>query len=99
MSQSPQEPTTDTRQRLLDAAEALFARRGLAGTSVREITEAAGANLAAINYHFRSKENLYIEVFLRRMAQMRDPVIAASRVAAPLARRNAHEALLTVGRA
>jgi TetR/AcrR family transcriptional regulator, regulator of cefoperazone and chloramphenicol sensitivity len=61
-----------TRERLLDAAERLFAARGFAGTSVREIAEEAGTNLGAINYHFRSKENLYAEVFSRRIARMRE---------------------------
>jgi AcrR family transcriptional regulator len=51
----------DTRQQLMDAAGPLFAERGYRSTTVREICEAARANQAAINYHFRDKENLYIE--------------------------------------
>lgn len=51
----------------MDAAEELLARQGVAGTSVREITTAAGANLGAINYHFGSKDRLVMEVFLRRV--------------------------------
>lgn len=51
--------TTDTRERILDAAEALFAEHGFAGTSVRSVTAAAGTNLNAINYHFGSKEGLF----------------------------------------
>lgn len=47
-----------TRARILDAAEALFAERGFEGTTVRDITEAAHANIAAVNYHFGSKEEL-----------------------------------------
>ena len=42
----------DTRERLLSAGERLFATRGIDAVSVRDITDAAGANLAAINYHF-----------------------------------------------
>lgn len=55
-----------TRERLLNEAEALFAHRGYDGVSVREITAAAGSNLAAVNYHFGNKENLYLEVFRSR---------------------------------
>ena len=51
-----------TREALLEAATAIFARRGFAATTVREICETAGANIAAINYHFRDKESLYREV-------------------------------------
>ena len=50
-----------TRQTLIDSAGRLFAERGFRSTTVREICEAAEANQAAINYHFRDKENLYIE--------------------------------------
>jgi AcrR family transcriptional regulator len=49
---------TNTRTRILDAAEALFAERGFDATTVRDITEAANANVAAVNYHFGSKEAL-----------------------------------------
>src|SRR5207248_2963179 len=50
-----------TRQRILEAAGPLFAQKGFEATSVREITDAAGTNVAAVNFHFRSKEHLYIE--------------------------------------
>jgi len=53
--------------RILDAAEKLFAEKGFNGTSMREITTSAGANLAAANYHFGSKEELYLEVVRRRV--------------------------------
>lgn len=56
-----------TRQRLLDEAERLFARRGLDAVSVRDITRAAGANLGAITYHFGTMRNLIVTVFDRRM--------------------------------
>jgi AcrR family transcriptional regulator len=56
-----------TRAALLDAAERLFSRNGVEGTSVRGITTEAGANLAAINYHFGTKERLAVEVFARRL--------------------------------
>lgn len=56
-----------TRERLLDVAEELFAARGFNGVSVRDIVNAAGANLGAIPYHFGSKENLFKQVVLRRV--------------------------------
>lgn len=51
----------DPRQRLLEAAEVIFAAKGFEAASVREICSHAGANIAAINYHFGGKERLYIE--------------------------------------
>jgi TetR/AcrR family transcriptional regulator, regulator of cefoperazone and chloramphenicol sensitivity len=57
--------TSDTRLALLDAAEALFSERGYGGVSTREIVEQAGANIAAIRYHFGSKEELYKAVLQR----------------------------------
>ena len=61
------EHTADTRERLLDAAERLFAREGIAETSLRHITAEADANLASVNYHFGSKEALFREVVARRL--------------------------------
>jgi AcrR family transcriptional regulator len=57
----------DTRERLLDVAEHLFMVHGYDGTSMRIITGAAEVNLAAVNYHFGSKEALLREVFRRRL--------------------------------
>jgi AcrR family transcriptional regulator len=57
----------DTRERILDASERLFMANGYDGTSMRLITGAAGVNLAAVNYHFGSKESLMQEVFRRRL--------------------------------
>ena len=57
----------DTKQRLLDTAEALFAEKGYYAVSVREITNAAGTHLSAVNYHFNDKRNLYLEVFRSRV--------------------------------
>lgn len=55
-----------TRQRILDAAELLFAERGFHAVSVRDITAAAGVDVALINYHFGSKQLLFESVFMRR---------------------------------
>jgi len=52
-----------TRAKILKAAEALFAQRGVSQTSLRAITTAAKVNMAAVNYHFGSKEALSVEVF------------------------------------
>lgn len=57
----------DTRERILDAAEALFVEHGFEATTMRMITGRAGVNLAAINYHFGSKEALIQDVFRRRL--------------------------------
>jgi AcrR family transcriptional regulator len=57
----------DVRDRLLDVAEKLFSERGFADTSVRDITAKANCNVAAVNYHFGSKDKLYIEMFRRHM--------------------------------
>jgi AcrR family transcriptional regulator len=61
----------ETRQRLLDAAAQLFARRGFDGVTVREICRAAGANVAAVNYHFHGKLGLYTEVVHTAIATIR----------------------------
>jgi AcrR family transcriptional regulator len=55
----------DTRTQILDAAEHLFAERGFHATSVRAITDLAGANLAAVGYHFGSKAELLAAVVRR----------------------------------
>lgn len=59
--------TRDTKARLLDAAEADFAAHGFQGATLRAITTTAEANLAAVNYHFGSKEQLFAAVFARRI--------------------------------
>lgn len=58
----------DTRTRILDSAEALFGAHGFAGTSLRAITGRAEVNLAAVHYHFGSKEGLLGAVLERAVA-------------------------------
>lgn len=65
-----------TRERILRAAAGLFAGRGFHGTSVRTICEKARTNVAAVNYHFQSKERLYIEVFRHLFEGFRKPLLA-----------------------
>src|ERR1044072_9075595 len=69
-------PAVETRERILSTAEALFMERGYAGTSLRIITAKARVNLAAVNYHFGSKEALIREVFERRLGPLNSARIA-----------------------
>lgn len=58
------------RERLLDAAEKLFCERGFSNTSVRDLTKTAGCNIAAVNYHFGGKDQLYKAMFQRHMSRV-----------------------------
>lgn len=60
----------DTRERILDVAERLFADQGLGQTSLRAITAAAEVNLASVHYHFGSKDALVHAIFERRLRPM-----------------------------
>lgn len=55
------------RDKILDAAEALFARRGYAGVGMREVAEAAGLGKSSLFHHFRTKEELYLAVVVRML--------------------------------
>lgn len=72
MPENRRVPTSQfsTKQRILEAAETLFARHGFAGASLRQVTSAANVNLAAVNYHFGSKDKLIEEVFRRRLDEL-----------------------------
>lgn len=61
---------TDLRDRILDAAEFLFAEHGYNGTKMRVLADQAGVNQALINYYFGSKNELFDEVFQRKGAQV-----------------------------
>ena len=65
-------PPKDTKQRILDAAEALFASSGYNGTSIRAISKKADAFLSAVNYHFGSKEALLHAVLERRLTPLNE---------------------------
>ncbi len=88
LAAKPAEKTTDlvdTKSRILDAAEELFMEHGFEATSLRLITTAASVNLAAANYHFGSKEELFQAVLTRRldpMNQDRMTLLAAYEAAA-----------------
>jgi AcrR family transcriptional regulator len=77
----------DTKQRILNAAEMLFAEHGLSATSLRAITTEARVNLASINYHFHSKEELIRAMYARRLEPINRRRLAmldaAEREAAP----------------
>jgi AcrR family transcriptional regulator len=79
-----------TRERILDAAERLFAQRGFHGVSIRDITGAASVDVALANYHFGSKQGLLEAVFARRAEELNgerlarlDALLAAGRRKAP----------------
>jgi AcrR family transcriptional regulator len=63
-------PQHETRTRILDAAEELFMQHGFEATSMRLLTSRAGVNLAAVNYHFGSKDALIEAVFRRKLDPM-----------------------------
>jgi len=63
--------------RLIEAAEELFCRRGFNETSVRDIAAMAGCNVASVNYYFGGKDHLYLEIWRRRLAFMRQTRLAS----------------------
>ena len=73
----PVELATETRHRILRAASDLFATTGFNGTTLREITKKADANLAAVNYYFRTKEDLIISTIEEAVR----PLVAARMMA------------------
>ncbi|MEM0979467.1 MAG: TetR/AcrR family transcriptional regulator [Cyanobacteria bacterium P01_H01_bin.58] len=63
--------STDTKEQILDVAERIIAERGFAGTTLRSVVSQAGVNLAAVHYHFGSKE----ELFRATVARIAQPVV------------------------
>jgi AcrR family transcriptional regulator len=67
----------DTRSRILDVAEELFSEQGFDRVSIRDITNKARVNLAAINYHFGSKEDLIAAIFEREFVPVNEARLTA----------------------
>ncbi len=65
-----------TKDRILEVAERLFAEKGLDGTSMRDITDTAGVNLASVNYYFGSKDGLISAVFRRHFMPLNEARLA-----------------------
>jgi TetR/AcrR family transcriptional regulator len=63
-----------SREKILDVAEALFARRGFAGVGLREVAESAGLGKSSLFHHFRSKVELYLAVVDRVLERIRERV-------------------------
>lgn len=69
-----------SREKILDVAEALFARRGYAGVGLRQVAEQAGLGKSSLFHHFRNKRQLYGEVLervLQRIGERIDPVLGS----------------------
>jgi AcrR family transcriptional regulator len=73
---SPRLSPADTKTRILDAAETLFVSGGFESMSMRQITSAAGVNLAAVNYHFGSKDALIQAVLARQLDPLNESRVA-----------------------
>jgi AcrR family transcriptional regulator len=74
---------SDTKTRILDAAEKLFGEKGFDATSLRDITTEADVNLAAVNYHFQSKDSLIEATIMRGAAPVNDRRLALLEAAGP----------------
>jgi TetR/AcrR family transcriptional regulator len=66
-----------SREKILDVAEALFARRGYAGVGLREVADGVGLGKSSLFHHFRSKNQLYFEVLGRVLGRIRDQLAPA----------------------
>jgi AcrR family transcriptional regulator len=80
---------SDVKKRLLAAAIGVFARKGYRSATIAELCEAAGANIAAVNYHFTSKENLFRHVLRESftIANLRYPIDGGLAADAPAEKR------------
>ncbi len=90
----------ETAERLLAAATELFAERGFRATTLREVAARAGTNLASANYHFKSKQQLYLTVLRRHLDEMQERLSQAGAAldARTVARLSAAEASEILGR-
>ena len=82
-------PSEVTRERILKAAERLFAERGYDGTSIRAIVAKARVNQAAINYHFDGKDGLYREVLRVAFRAMTEEQLSMPKRRGPMSREEA----------
>jgi AcrR family transcriptional regulator len=73
----------DTKTRILDAAEKLFGEKGFDATSLRDITTEADVNLAAVNYHFQSKDSLIEATVMRAVGPVNEKRLAMLDAAGP----------------
>jgi AcrR family transcriptional regulator len=76
-SEHERHTSSETRKRILAAAEKLFAAKGFEATSVRDITTEADCNVASVNYHFGGKESLFQEAFRTLLAEINERRIGA----------------------
>ncbi|MCB0361573.1 MAG: TetR/AcrR family transcriptional regulator [Bdellovibrionales bacterium] len=70
--------SSNTKERIVSSASRLFARSGFDGTSIRDIASEAGVNIAAINYHFKHKQNLYWEIYGLAQKRIEDEMVRIS---------------------
>ncbi|MGD1841972.1 MAG: TetR/AcrR family transcriptional regulator [Thermonemataceae bacterium] len=68
-----------SKEKIKEVARTIFMKKGYAGTKTRDITTAAGINLAALNYHYQSKENLFKEVMMESMSSFFQQILAIFR--------------------
>jgi AcrR family transcriptional regulator len=87
-------PSEVTRERILKAAERLFAERGYDATSVRAIVAKARVNQAAINYHFEGKDGLYREVLRAAIRALTENQLAHAREISAMSREEALAAFI-----
>jgi len=79
--------TANSHEKILEVAEALYARRGFAGVGMRELAEAAGLGKSSLFHHFRSKVQLYLAVVERVLARVEERVQPILTAHAPAAER------------
>lgn len=75
------DPNASSREKIIEVAEALYARRGFSGVGMREVADAAGLGKSSLFHHFRSKVQLYLAVLERVLARMEErlaPVLTSS---------------------
>ena len=94
VTQAATRPSEVTRERIIKAAERLFADRGYDGTSIRAIVAKARVNQAAINYHFAGKDGLYREVLRMAFRALTENQLAHVRELSAMSREQALAAFI-----